>query len=402
MKPVDIRSEFAVYDENPDLGYFDSASTTLVPKQAVRRTWKFLSSVVVSSRKGAYKLAIEGSKIVEDTRSQLAEYLGTNSSQVSFQKSLPSAVASFVYGFDWGREKRNKIVIGKSEENSITASLLRAAEVLKLETEMIPTDSNGVLNLENIDKLIDDNTGIVAVGHIAPGLGLANPIEEISKVAHDAGAALLTDATRSAGFTDSSIIKLGSDILLFSANIGLMGPPGLALQWMRSDLSEGHRPGILGGSSISNLQEYNYDVSLPPNKFESDVLNVPAIAGLSSSLTFIQSNHNLIHSHLKRLSRHMLKLLEGIENLHLYGSPSEKNTIFGFNLGSARNLSSHDVALFLDESNIAVRSGLICAPSLIQSIAGDGLIQASIHAYNTTTDINRLGNVLETILRDLV
>ena len=62
----------------------------------------------------------------------------------------------------------------------------------------------------------------------------------------------------------------------------------------------------------------------------------------------------------------------------------------------------HDIALFLDESNIAVRSGVLCAHSLIQSISDDGIIQASIHAYNSLEDIDRLADTIAVIAAELL
>jgi len=91
-----------------------------------------------------------------------------------------------------------------------------------------------------------------------------------------------------------------------------------------------------------------------------------------------------------------------ITNLTLYGNPSDTNTIFGFNLGDPSEVGCHDIALFLDESDIAVRSGLVCAHPLIQSLTEDGFIQASIHGYNSISDIDRLADTLITISKELL
>ena len=107
-------------------------------------------------------------------------------------------------------------------------------------------------------------------------------------------------------------------------------------------------------------------------------------------------------NHLTELSNYMLKRLDEIDGLTLYGKPNSETTIFGFNLGDSSEIGCHDIALFLDESSIAVRSGLVCAHPLIQSIAHDGLIQASLHVYNSIDDIDRLATTLTTILEQLL
>ncbi|MHA2119438.1 MAG: aminotransferase class V-fold PLP-dependent enzyme, partial [Candidatus Thorarchaeota archaeon] len=329
---LDIRQDFGIYDQNPDLVYLDSASTTLVPKPAVAATSSFLNSVVVSTRRGAHKLAVRGGAIVEEVRGSLSRFLDTDKSQISFQKSIPSAIGSLIYGYDWKTMNKNKVVVAQSEENSVLVAILRAAEVLGLTVEIVPIDTDGVLSLEALDASINDDTGVVAVGHVSPGIGLYNPIEKVSEIVHKTDALLLTDTTRSVGF-DNSITELGSDILVFSANVGLMGPPGMALQWIDKSLGEKYRPGILGGSAVSDVQTGSFEPALQPDKFEPGSLNVPAIAGLGASLEYLTSlDSKGFSKHMTKLSKYIHKRLTELPGIIIYGKPSERTTVFGFNL----------------------------------------------------------------------
>jgi len=399
----DIKHDFGVYDNIPDLAYFDSASTTLVPRQAVSATNTFLGSVVASARRGAHKLAVKGGAIVEDTRESLAKFLETEKSQISFQKSIPTTITSFAYGFDWKTAKKNKIVIAQGEENSILVALLQSAKVMGLDVDIVPIDEKGNLLIDEFEKMVDDNTGLVAVSHVSPGPGIRNPIRKVAKIVHQSNAILLTDATRSAGLTTETLTKLGSDILVFSANIGLMGPPGLAIQWIDKSIGETHTPGILGGSSVTNVENGLFETALQPDKFESGYLNIPAIAGLDGSLEYLTKLQSQgLAKHINKLSKYMVQRLTEIDSLILYGEPDENSTIFGFNLNPEDGINCHDVSLFLDESNIAVRSGVLCAHTLIQSIAADGMIQASIHAYNSLEDIDRLADTITVIAKELL
>ncbi|MGY5857924.1 MAG: aminotransferase class V-fold PLP-dependent enzyme [Candidatus Thorarchaeota archaeon] len=398
-----VKSDFEILNLNNDIVYFDSASTTLVPKIAVEATANFLDTVVASSRRGAHKLAIKGGSIVKDVREDLATFLKGDPSSFSFQKSIPSAIASLVYGFDWKQRKKEKIIISQNEDNSVYISLLRAAEILNLDVEIIPLEDDGIISLEFLERSVDDKTGIVAIGHTLPGIGTKNPVSEAADIVHKHDALLLTDATRSVGLTQNSLIHLGCDILVFSANIGLMAPPGLAIQWLSPEFGKNHVPGILGGTSVSLIQGTTYEAGFQPHKFEAGYINIPAIAGLGSSLEYLSGLHkNGLISHITNLSRYMKKRLLEIPNLTLYGNPDETNTIFGFNLGESFDIGSHDIALFLDESDIAVRSGYVCAHPIIQSITDDGLVQVSMHAYNTIADIDRLADTLVVISEQLM
>ncbi|TFH11873.1 MAG: aminotransferase class V-fold PLP-dependent enzyme [Candidatus Thorarchaeota archaeon] len=400
---LDVKSDFEIFKLDGDFVYFDSASTTLVPKIAVEATTHFLNTVVVSSRRGAHRLAVKGGSIVKDVRETLTIFLKGESSSFSFQKSIPSAIASLVYGYDWKQSKKEKIIISQNEDNSVYISLLRAAEVLNLDIDIIPLEDDGTISLEFLERSIDEKTGIVAIGHTIPGIGTTNPISKAADIVHKHNAILLTDATRSVGLTQDSPVNLGCDVLVFSANIGLMAPPGLAIQWITPELGLNHIPGILGGTSVSLIQDKTYETAFQPHKFESGYINIPAIAGLGAAIEYLSNLHEKdLISHMKNLSRYMKKRLLEIPSLTLYGNPNETNTIFGFNLGKSSDIGCHDIALFLDESNIAVRSGYICAHPIIQSITDDGLIQVSMHAYNSIDDVDRLADTLVTISEQLM
>jgi cysteine desulfurase/selenocysteine lyase len=398
-----IKSDFSIYDSNPDFAYFDSASTTLVPKTAVEATTAFLNSTVASARRGAHSLAVQASTQVEDARNELASLFDTDKSQISFQKSIPTAVASFAYGYYSNKKDRNKIIIAQSEENSVFVALLRVAEVLKLDVVVIPVDAEGLIDTSFMEEVIDEKTGIVATGHVTVGTGTVNPTGEISQIAHEKGALLLTDATRSIGFFEFNPANLGADVVLCSGNVGLMGPPGLEIQWIHKSVGEYHTPGILGGSAVANVEPSSYETAFQPDKFESGILNVPAIIGFRAAVRYIQKlTPQQIVNHLRKLTDYLESRLNEIRDLTIYGPSKKKSIVHGFNIGNESRINCHEVAMFLDDSNIAVRSGLLCAHPLIKPIVDDGLVQVSLHAYNSESDIDRLVESLQTITRELL
>jgi cysteine desulfurase/selenocysteine lyase len=402
---TDIRKDFPIFASEPDLAYFDSASTSLMPTEGINRVHDFLTHTLVSSRRGAHRLAVRGGAVVEQVRLKIADFLNTTRTQISFQQSIPTAITSLAFGYQWHQNGRNKVVVAQSEDNDVYVSLLRAAQVLGLAFEVIPLHDDGTLDLAAAEHLIDSTTGLVAVGLVQPGTGSRNAIREVARIVHDRNAFLVTDATRALGFTDFHLSNIEADVIVSSANIGLLGPPGLAIQWSSPAIVEKHIPGIVGGSAVADVKTTSFEVALQHDRFESGMINVPAIAGLGGSIEFLQNlGTNLISKRIARLARNMASGLQEIEGLVTYGNADKTRTVFGFNLGSGDPsiVSCHDIALFLDASNIAVRSGLVCAHPLMQRIAPDGLVQASIHFYNSFDDVDRFLTTLNTVNKELV
>ncbi len=403
VKVMDIRADFAILENNPELAYFDSASTTLVPKVAVNAVNDFLTHTVASTRRGAHSMATRGATAVENARKTMANFLNSETSQLSFQKSIPSAVASFAFGYNWYHNNKDTIVIAENEEHSVLVTLQRVAQILNLKIKIIPINENGRLEIGTLTDLIDKKTGIVAVGTTTVGWGVNNPVSAISKIAHENEAVVLSDVSRSIAFSEKLPEQEGVDIAVFSGNVGLMGPPGLAVQWIGSALGSNHIPGILGGSSVTNVQSTEFELALLPDKFESGTINVPAIVGLNAALNYLEELHaKSIQTHMRNISTYLQKRLSAIPEVVVFNNTIEETTIFGFNLGNDDVISCHDIALFLDESGIAVRSGLLCAHPLVKKVSSEGIIQASLHAYNTLEEINRLADNLEIIAKDLV
>ncbi|MFW9925191.1 MAG: aminotransferase class V-fold PLP-dependent enzyme [Candidatus Thorarchaeota archaeon] len=400
---MDIRSDFSILEKNPTLAYFDSASTTLMPKVVPAAISDFLNNVAVSTRRGAHSLATKGSVAVENTRNSIAEFLKTDSSQISFQNSIPTAIASFAFGYFKQNPEKKSIVVAENEEHSVLVTLQRVSQILNLELRTIPINETGLIDIQILDDLVDERTGITAVSTVTVGWGVSNPIQQVSTIAHEKESVHICDASRSIAFEEKMPMEFGVDFLVFSGNIGMMGPPGLTIQWLNKALSVNHIPGILGGNSVSNVTASSFELALPPDKFESGTINVPGIIGFHSALRYITNlRKSGMIPYVKELSKYLQKRFGEMESITVYGIPNDSTTIFGFNLGSDDGISCHDIALFLDESNIAVRSGLLCAHPLVKQVSPDGILQVSLHAYNSIDDINRLVENLQKIASDLI
>lgn len=132
-----------------------------------------------------------------------------------------------------------------------------------------------------------------------------------------------------------------------------------------------------------------------PYKFEAGTPDVAAAAGLSAALQWMQDmGLQRLREREQALDRYAYTKLKELEGLNLYG-PSDsafRRSVFSFNL---EGIHSHDVAQILDRSNVAIRSGHHCAQPAMRMLGIPSSARASLAAYNTFEDIDRLVHALK-------
>jgi cysteine desulfurase/selenocysteine lyase len=403
MPELEIQEDFPIFQAHPELVYLDSSSTTLVPDTVISAASEFLRKVTVSSRRGAYQLAVKGGQIAEETRKRLASILNTNDNQISFHGSLPSAITSIALGYDWKAGKRDSIIVSEAEHNSIIIPLRRLAQILNIDVHIIRTDENGVVDIQQLDRITNDRTGIVAVSERVPGTDKHNQIETISEITHESGAILLAETSREIAFSEDITFPYFADIAFFSSNRGLMAPPGTTIQWISSEVGTKINPGILGANSVSVIEESSFETALLPDKFESGILPLSNVAAINEATKYTEDLRKRgLPGHVRNLSKHLLESLHDIPSLNIYGNPTDENVSVIFNIGEDTGVSCHDIALFLNQSNIAVRSGLLCSSLLVKKYSATGVVQVSLQGYNTISDIDKLANRLDLIASQLI
>jgi len=195
---------------------------------------------------------------------------------------------------------------------------------------------------------------------------------------------------------------LGCDFFVCHGNVGLLGPMGIGLLYINQDIQVELDPLFLGSGTVRKVTEKEYHLMDIPDKFEPGSSNVANAVGLGTAIQYL-TNVGLIK--IREYERLLIdKLIEGLRRINkvkLYGPLSSANKIgiISFNI---EGLNSHDVAMYLDEAaNIAVRSGLLCSHPMLNKFNIPGVVQASLHFYNTEDEITKFLEVVETIAKEL-
>ncbi len=395
-----VRSDFTILRSSPELVFLDSVSTTLVPSVVSQATHIFLEEIVVSSRRGAYSLAVRGNEVVEATRKEMAEHIRCSPREISFQSTISQALLSILFGDGWQRGRDAEIVIVENVPNDVLGPVLAVSQSRGIPVRSIPFHGDYTDVVDRLQSVVGNRTSMVIASIVPMGFGVLAPTQDIARIVHEHNSLFLAEAVGDIGLSVFSSTSEGSkpDIVLTSANTVFFAPPGLVVQWSNARTTGNLRPALIGSSSIADIEGRSINLANQPDRFETGILNVPAIAGLREGVRYAERfGRERIHQHIIKLASEIERGLREIDSVRVYGPGGQERTLVGFNLDDRFGVGCHDVALFLEQAGIAVRSGLLCAHSLIRALARDGVVQVSPHVYNSREDISRFLEVVAEI-----
>lgn len=392
-----IREDFPILK---NITYLDSASTSLTPKPVIEAISDYYYNYNANIGRGAYKTAIKTGQKVESTRFKIASLINASEEEIIFTQNTTNAINTVINGYPF--EKNENIIISDVEHHSNFIPWInlekRSKNNLSLDVKIANADSDGIIKPSKIRELIDNNTRMIAITHISNSIGSRQDINNISKIVHEYDDVyLLIDVAQSIGHSKIDVKKINADFIAAPGHKGLLGPTGTGFLYGKKELIEKLSPTNLGGGTVTNLKNKEFELENVPYRFEGGTQNISGIIGFGKAIDYINDlNISKIEKHSIYLTKELYKLLSEIDNVIVYGNIDNIFNIVSFNI---KNVNPHDVSKILDETeNICVRSGYHCAiPSLDIINANEGTVRASIHFYNNLDDIKKLANSVKEI-----
>ena len=220
-------------------------------------------------------------------------------------------------------------------------------------------------------------------------LGTINPIEQISAMAHDAGALVLVDGAQSAPKLELDMASLGADFYGFTGHKAY-GPTGVGVLWARRELLDAMGPYEGGGSMIHKVTKDEITWASVPARFEAGTPPIAEAVGLAAAIDWIDElGLEAIHLHESELTGYALQRLAEVPGLQVFGPPEgeDRAGIISFEL---EGVHAHDVSEILDRHGVAVRAGHHCAQVLMERLGVSATTRASFAVYNTREEADRL------------
>ena len=378
------------------LVYLDSGATSQKPNVVIDAESDFYRLHNAAVHRGAHQLAEEATDAYEGARSIVANFLNADIDEVVFTKSATESLNLIAYamgnaqiGNRFHLNAGDSIVVTEMEHHANLIPWQQLAARTGATLKWFSVTAEGRLDLSNLDSLVDASTKVVALTHQSNVLGTINPLEDITRRAHEVGAVVVLDACQSVPHMPTDVKALDIDVLAFSGHKAV-GPTGVGIFWGRADLLAELPPFLTGGSMIENVTMESATWAPAPRKFEAGVPNMAQAVGLGAALTYLTAmGMDNIHQHEMSLTKYLLEGLSVITDLRIIGPKTTdlRGGVVSFTLG---DIHPHDLGQYLDSQGIAVRTGHHCAWPLTRKLGVPATTRASVYLYNTTDDLDAL------------
>ncbi|MCJ7424338.1 cysteine desulfurase [Candidatus Bathyarchaeota archaeon] len=406
LDPYKIREDFPILKRringNP-LIYFDNAATSQKPRQVIEAIVDFYENHNANVHRAVHTLSQEASELYEDAHEEVAKFINAKGiEETVFVRGTTEAINLVAYS--WGRrnlKRGDEVLVSLMEHHSNIVPWEIISGIRGSKVKYVEVDDDGALNYNALEDLISSKTRIVCISHVSNVTGIVNDIKRVAKTAHDYDALILVDGAQSVPHMPIDASDLDVDFLAFSGH-KMLAPTGIGVLYGKRELLEQMEPFQGGGEMI---REVNFDRKAKscsivwnslPWKFEAGTPHISGGVGLMEAARYLKRvGMDRVKKHEEMLTGYaMRRMRECCKSIRIFGpeDPSAKCGIIPFGV---EGLSSHDVALFLDNYGILVRSGYHCAQPLHERLQLSSSARASFYIYNTLEEVDRFTEVLK-------
>ncbi|MCE8162734.1 MAG: aminotransferase class V-fold PLP-dependent enzyme [Candidatus Moeniiplasma glomeromycotorum] len=395
-----VRKNFPIFKYRPNLVYLDSAATTLKPLSVIQAIESYYQQYSINTHsEGSGLLAQKVRTIIQQARQLVAQKINAQTEEIIFFPSATYALNILSLSLKNHLKKGDKICLTYLEHSSNCYPWQAIAQEKKTEVNFLPLNKDFTVDLNLLDKWIDQKTKIVSLVHLSNSLGVINPIKKIVRKIKvlNPNCWVIIDACQSLAHLPINVQDWNIDALVFSGH-KVCGPTGIGVLWIKKTAAE-KLPEVLwgGGKKISPLKKSNYHLPLD-QKFEVGTLPLAEIFGLKKALEFLNGwTTKEISQFEKELKDYALTELTKLKEIILYSQNLETIDIILFNL---KGFHAHDVVDYLGRNEVYVRAGDFCCPYLEKLLGAASAIRVSLFIYNTKKDIDKLIYYLKKIIQE--
>ena len=378
--------------------YLDNAATTQKPRCVVDAIDEMYYHVNANVHRGIHFLSQRATDLHEAAREKVRAFINARSTaEVVFTRgtteSLNLIASSYAQAF---LKPGDEVVLTVMEHHSDIVPWQLVRERHGITLKVVPMNDAGNLDMEAYHSLLGPKTRLVCCCHVSNVLGTVNPVREMARMAHDAGAHFLVDGAQSVPHFSVDVQDLDCDFLVFSGH-KIYGPTGIGVMYGKETLLEKMPPYQGGGEMISRVTFEKTTYERLPYKFEAGTPDYVGSHALGVALDYVNAiGMDRIAAHEQALTQYAMEQMAGIEGMKFYGTAKEKTSVVAFNVADIHPM---DLGTLLDRLGIAIRTGHHCAQPLMARCGVEGMARASFALYNTKDEIDAFVAGLQRVVR---
>jgi cysteine desulfurase / selenocysteine lyase len=400
-RPVEeIRADFPLLERRVNgkpLVFVDSAATSQKPASVIEAIDSYYRHSNANIHRAVYDLGEESTALYEGAKQRVADFVGASFEETIFTRNVTEAIN--LVSYTWGRENvsaGDRVLITQMEHHSNIVPWQLLCQERGAKLDYLTVGDDGRLDLDELDaKLGQGGVKLVSVTHVSNVLGTINPVAEIARRAHAAGAKVLVDGAQAVPQLPVDVNETGADFYGFTGH-KMLGPNGIGVLWGRRDLLEQMPPFLGGGDMIRTVELDHSTWNDLPWKFEAGTAAIADGVGLGAAVDYLSTlGMEAVRNHERGLTAYALERLSEVPGLRTFG-PSDTTERGGAVSFAIEGLHPHDIAEICNREGVCIRAGHHCAQPLMRRLGVAATARASFQVYNTNEDVDRLVDSLDT------
>lgn len=390
-----VRADFPILHQEHSPGiplvYLDNAASSQKPVHVIDAMDDYYRRYNANVHRGIHKLSEEATAAYEEARIKVRKFLNARSKrEIIFTRGTTEGIN--LVAQTWGRAnvRAGDVILSTAmEHHSNIVPWQMLAEQTGAVVRYVPVLPDGTLDLDEYARLLREQpVKLAAFAYMSNVLGTINPVAEMVKLAHEAGAIVLLDGAQAVPHLPVDVQALDIEFMAFSGH-KMLGPTGSGALYGKRQLLEEMPPWMGGGDMIATVRLDGSTWNELPYKFEAGTPSVAEAIGLGIAVDYLSAlGMDKVYQHEHVMIGYGLDRLSEVTGLTVHGPDADrKGAVAAFSL---KGIHPHDLAQILDAEGIAVRAGHHCAMPLHEEMGLGATTRASFYLYNTPSEIDRL------------
>ncbi|MDJ0955410.1 MAG: aminotransferase class V-fold PLP-dependent enzyme [Arenicellales bacterium] len=368
--------------------HFNNAGSSLMPDPVADVVLEHLE---LERKIGGYEALEQNVERLDGFYTSFAKFFNCESAEIAYVENATRAWDMAFYSIPF--RPGDRIITTKTEYVSNYLSFLQMTKRSGVVIDVAPNDDSGQVSLQGLEEMISDQTKLISITHVPTHQGLVNPVEEIGRIANKYKILYLLDACQSTGQIPIDVRKIGCDLLSATGRKFLRGPRGTGVLYVKNSITETLEPPFIDLKSATWYEKNKYKMRPDAKRFENWERYVAGQIGLARAVEYaLEIGVEAIWLRVRALGAQLRQRLNQLDKISTHDIGSELSGIVTF---SKENESAESIMKRLSRSRINTDVARVTSAQLDMGERNlSEVVRASVHYFNTETEIDRFCEVL--------